>query len=259
MVIIAVDNNSGAVKKATMSITISPATNPIAVTATQSGSITFSTSAQNKAFTAATGAQGTVTYSIASQKNSGGTAVTYFTIPTNTTASLTAAASTPVGTYTITITASAAGNTNYNSGSKTITYTLTVGKANVTCSTSMSGYTYGGTKPSPSVSSNPGSGTVTYYYNTSNSTSGGTAISGATSSTYTIGSGLVGKYIYVVVSASKTNYTSTSWSDITDACNKLETGELTDEQFLSLFCVDDLSTPYTDYKYVTSFDDFIGQ
>ena len=30
---------------------------------------------------------------------------------------------------------------------------------------------------------------------------------------------MVGKYIYVVVSASKANYNSTSWSDVTDATN----------------------------------------
>ena len=42
-----------------------------------------------------------------------------------------------------------------------------------------------------------------WYSNTSDSTTGGTAISGATGASYTIGSGLVDKYIYVVVTTSK--------------------------------------------------------
>ena len=42
-----------------------------------------------------------------------------------------------------------------------------------------------------------------WYSNTSDSTTGGTAISGATGASYTIGSGLIDKYIYVVVTTSK--------------------------------------------------------
>jgi len=48
--------------------------------------------------------------------------------------------------------------------------------------------------------------TYQWYSNSTNSTSGGTAISGATSKTYTIGTGLIDKYIYVVVTAKKNNY-----------------------------------------------------
>lgn len=67
----------------------------------------------------------------------------------------------------------------------------------------------------------PSDATLSYqwYYNTSNSTSGGTAISGATGKTYTVGSGLVGKYIYVVVTAKKTNYANATFKDITDSTN----------------------------------------
>ena len=115
--------------------TIGKATNPIAVTASQSWSTTFGTSAQDKSFTAATSAQGAVTYAIQSQKNSGGTAVSSFTIPTSSTALLRMAASTAVGTYTVVIRATAAGNGNYNSGYKDITMTVTVGKADPTCPT----------------------------------------------------------------------------------------------------------------------------
>ena len=55
-----------------------------------------------------------------------------------------------------------------------------------------------------------------WYYNSSNSTSGGTKIDGATSSTYTIDSGLVGKYIYVIVTARKNYYNDRMISDITN-------------------------------------------
>ncbi|MBE6124339.1 MAG: hypothetical protein E7184_02205, partial [Erysipelotrichaceae bacterium] len=58
-----------------------------------------------------------------------------------------------------------------------------------------------------------------WYTNSSNSTSGGTAINGATSSTYKCTGTCVGNYVYVVVSATKSNYNNASWSDITDAAN----------------------------------------
>ena len=102
--------------------------NPIAVTATQSWSPTFSTSSQDKAFTAATSAQGAVTYSIQSQKK-GSTTVSSFSIPTSSTATLRMAASTGAGTYTVVIRSSAAGNNNYIAGYKDITMTVTVAKA----------------------------------------------------------------------------------------------------------------------------------
>ena len=104
--------------------------NPIAVTSSQSWSPTYSTSAQDKAFTAATGAQGSVTYSIQSQKK-GSTAVSSFSIPTSSTATLRMAASTGAGTYTVVIRATAAGNNNYISGYKDITMTVTVGRVNI--------------------------------------------------------------------------------------------------------------------------------
>ena len=45
----------------------------------------------------------------------------------------------------------------------------------------------------------------------------GTAINGATSSTYTIDKSLVGKYIYVVVTATKDNYNTATWNAKTGA------------------------------------------
>ena len=58
-----------------------------------------------------------------------------------------------------------------------------------------------------------------WYSNTSNSTTGGTAISGATSATYTIGKGLADKYIYVVATVSKQYYDTKAFTDITDSSN----------------------------------------
>ena len=45
-----------------------------------------------------------------------------------------------------------------------------------------------------------------WYYNNNASNSGGTLISGATSSTYKISESVIGKYLYVVVAAKKDNY-----------------------------------------------------
>ncbi len=125
------DNYNSGTKDITMMVTVAKAGNPLAVTATQSWNPTFSTSSQDKSFTAATGGQGTVTYSIQSQKK-GSTSVNSFSIPTNTAASVRMAASTGVGTYTVVIRASATGNDNYNSGTKDITMTVTVERASVT-------------------------------------------------------------------------------------------------------------------------------
>ena len=112
----------------TFSCSIGKANNPINVTATQSWSATESTTNQNKAFTAATNAQGTLTYAVQSQKI-GTNDVSYFSIGTSSTAKLTMKANTPAGTYTVVIRATAAGNTNYNSGSKDITMTVTVSES----------------------------------------------------------------------------------------------------------------------------------
>ena len=145
VVVTATDNASGKTKDATFVIKINKAANPIAVTATQSISTTYSTSNQDKGFTAATGAQGVVTYAIKSQKNKNGTAVTNFSIPTASAATLREAAKTSVSgsTYTVVVTATAAGNDNYNSGSKDITITVTVGKATVGTPTNLAVSTAG--------------------------------------------------------------------------------------------------------------------
>ena len=109
-----------------MTVTVGKATNPMSVTATQSWNTTFSTSNQDKDFTGASNAQGSVTYAIQSQK-SGSTNVSNFSIPTSSSAKLRMAGNTASGTYTVVIRATAAGNGNYNSGYKDITMTVTVG------------------------------------------------------------------------------------------------------------------------------------
>ena len=112
-----------ATKTGSYTITMNKADNGITVTATQSGSSAFSTSAQTKTITAATNANGTVSYSITSQPTGN-----YFSISGTT---LTAKASTPKGSYPIVITASASGDENHNAGSKTITYTWTIGSQTI--------------------------------------------------------------------------------------------------------------------------------
>ncbi len=108
-----------------VTLTINKANNPIAVTTPQTWNTSYSTSEQKKSITAATNAQGNVTYNIQSQKT-GSTTVNSFALSGTT---LTMAGSTGVGTYTVVIRATAAGNGNYNSGYKDITMTVTVGKA----------------------------------------------------------------------------------------------------------------------------------
>ena len=80
---------------------------------------------------------------------------------------------------------------------------------------------YGETLTANTDKVTPAGCTFTYkwYSNTTNSTEGGTLISSATSKTYTIEKGLVGKYIYVEVVASKAEYADATFKDITDAEN----------------------------------------
>jgi uncharacterized repeat protein (TIGR02543 family) len=148
--------NSG-YKDITVTVTVGKASNPIAVTASQSWSASFSTSAQTKAITAATGAQGTVTYAINSQPSGN-----YFSISGST---LTMKASTPAGSYSVVVRATAAGNSNYNSGYKDITMTVTVGKVDAVCPT-ISDWTgpYDGAQHSINVSGGSG-GSIQYRWN----------------------------------------------------------------------------------------------
>ena len=126
---------------------------------------------------------------------------------------------------TITVSGMTLGGTSANKYSLSATsYSKT--DATITAASSLAGSvkitgtnTYNQTLTASVTNTNSASLTYQWYSNSTNSTSGGTAISGATSSTYKIGSGLSGKYIYVVVTATKENYNSSTWRDITDATN----------------------------------------
>lgn len=177
-----------------INVSIGKANNPLSFTSSQSVNKTFSTSSQTASITAATSGQGTVTYSIQSQKNSSNANVSFFSISGTT---LTLAANTTAGTYTVVVRATAAGNSNYNSGTKDSTVTVTVNRANITPSVTMNNWTYGGTASSPSVSGNSGSGTVTYNYK----------VQGANDSTYaTTKPTNAGNYTVKATVAQTTNY-----------------------------------------------------
>jgi len=103
--------------------TINKATNPITWGTTGSWQPTYSTSDQSTSIVTPTSAQGTVTYSLTSQKQ-GSTAVSYFSVNSSSGA-ITMAASTPANVYTVVVKATAAGNGNYNSGYKERTITVT--------------------------------------------------------------------------------------------------------------------------------------
>ena len=184
VVIRATDSNSGKTKDATYTIKINKAANPISVTAAQSGSVTFSTSTQDRTFTAASSGQGTVTYAIQSQKDKDNNTVSYFSIASgsNTTAKFVVAANTPVNksTYTVVVRATAAGNDNYESGYKDITYTLTVSKATntlaVTASQTWSEAFATSAKTKGITTTNAGQGTLSYEI-TSQKDKDGTTVS----------------------------------------------------------------------------------
>ena len=121
-----------------------------------------------------------------------------------------------VGTHTSTasiasVTGGRAKISNYTLTGNTKTFSI-VGTS-ITGSVQITGTNEYGSTLTAETNINPNDAILSYqwYSNTSNSTDGGTVISGATGKTYQIGSELVGKYIYVVVTARKTNYTDTEF------------------------------------------------
>ena len=79
--------------------------------------------------------------------------------------------------------------------------------------------TYGETLIAQVSELSPSDATLKYQWfaNDTESTTGGTKLTEPQdSNTYTIGKGLVGKYIYVVVTATKPNFNSATFNDITD-------------------------------------------
>ena len=100
------------------------------------------------------------------------------------------------------------GDSNHNTTTP-VSANITITRANITPQVSMTGYTYGGTKSTPSISGNIENGEVTYYYNTTNSTTGGTAWSEVTSST-SINAGTYYMYAEVGETANYNRTTTTA-------------------------------------------------
>ncbi len=99
--------------------------NNMTVTNNQSWSTTFANSVQEKTFTGATNAQGSVTYTISSQ-NKGATSVNYFSIPNNAINKIQMASGTPAGNYSVVITANAQGDSNHLENTLEMTLNVTV-------------------------------------------------------------------------------------------------------------------------------------
>ena len=127
----------------------------------------------------------------------------------------------PTGAGDSVITLSASETTNYASVLQKI-------NVNVTASTMDGGVVQitgdnivGSTLTANLTNTTPDADSYTYqwYYNTTSSTNDGIAIDGATSSTFALTDTYLGKYIYVVVTASKIGYVNKTLIDITDSTN----------------------------------------
>ena len=173
---------------------------------------TYSPSAQTYTISAATNGTGDYKYEITA-----GNTNSNFSISGTT---LNIKAGLAVGTYNLTIKAT----DNTSKVTANASYTVKIEKANITGKVTITGTNTYGQKLTASVSDlNPSSGVTlkyTWYSADNTSMTGGTKLSGPnTSNEYTVGTGLVGKYIYVVVTATKTNYNDKEFKDVTDAGN----------------------------------------
>lgn len=166
-------------------ITITKAANPMTWISTITWSDPYG-SGSSGTISAATNAQGAVTYALNSQTNSDGTAVSYFSFDTSTRV-LSCGSSTPAGTYTIVLQATAAGNNNYNSRTRTCTATININRV--------------------SVGAKPTSTSVSKTYNGSEQNNGYTTPSGVNMSGSNKGT-VKGKYI-----ATYTPDSNHKWSD----------------------------------------------
>lgn len=134
----------------------------------QSKSSYYNTAAKTVSITGASNGTGTYTYGISSQKNSGGTAVSYFTISGTT---ITVKASTPVGKYIVVVKATDSGS----SKTKEATITITIQYPKLTLNAN------GGTATQAAVY--PKYGTTSKYTAATGSTAG---TIGATRTGYTL-------------------------------------------------------------------------
>ena len=120
----------------------------------------------------------------------------------------------------VTITVSSTEGTYYLSASKQMK--VKVLGANLSGSVKITGTnTWDNTLKAEVTNTNSATLSYQWYVYSKESTSNGTAIDGATENTYKVSSDYVGKYIYVVVSASKENYENATWNDITDTTNNV--------------------------------------
>ena len=121
---------------------------------------------------------------------------------------------------TVNIKVKAKSGANYKEAEET--YSITVSDAAITGgSVTITGINGVGETLTASVEDTTPKATYTYewYRNNEDSMSGGTKIDGETSNTYTLTNDDIGKYIYVVVTASKQNYTPITFKDKVDAEN----------------------------------------
>ena len=111
-----------------------------------------------------------------------------------------------------------ASNTNYSDSTEASVMSTIASGILSGGSVSISGTNKWGQTLTANVTNTSPNATYTYqwYSNINNTTSGGALIDGATSNTYKIDKNLVDKYIYVVVTANKTNYETKTFNDITD-------------------------------------------
>ena len=219
-------NSASAGKAQTTAVAKKTATNSVAITGTNTWGSTLTA-------TITTNSDGTKGYkwyySNTAGATSGGTAVGDTNCDTGSTCVI---PSSLVGKY-IYVVGSVGASDLYTTPSDstdatdaTANGTQAVAKKAATNSVTITGTnTYGSTLTASVTTNSNGTKSYQWYYNSSNSTSGGTSISGATGSTYKIGNGttatLAGKYIYVKVSiAASTTYLAASDAyDKTDATN----------------------------------------
>ena len=209
------DNVSGTTIQINSGSSYTPTNNTTLYGVCEANELVFENQAINKTYSEnnqtiniieASNGTGSYIYSEVSEKNSSNVETNYMSI-TGTT--ITIAGNTPPGTYTYVIRATDSESEQI----KNATYTITISQIVATNSIEITGTnTWGNTLTATITTNSNGTKGYQWYYTTiEGATSGGTAISGATSNTYIVAKEYVGKYLYVVGSVgSSTNYTTPS-------------------------------------------------
>ena len=161
----------------------------------------------------------TIKSTIAGLKIVSGTTTSYgTTVASSTTANTSynlSPSRTDVGTTTIYYKVTGTGYNDYTGST-----TVTISNGTLSGSVNITGTNKVGSTLTANVT-NTDNATLKYqwWYSSSSTATSGTNISGATSSTYSPTATYIGKYIGVTVTASKTNYNTATWKDITDTSN----------------------------------------